>query len=167
MNDADFMRLALAQAAQAEAIDEVPVGAVLVQNGQVIWQGFNQPIQQHDPTAHAEIQCLRTAGQANQNYRLPGTTLYVTVEPCAMCFGAMVHARIDRLVYGTTEPKAGVVESAATFNEVTFFNHQMAIAGGVLAEECRDVIVQFFKRRRAAHKQQKTVSTQSSHSSLG
>lgn len=167
MSDVEFMRLALAQAAQAEAIGEVPVGAVLVQDGQVIGQGFNQPIHQHDPTAHAEIQCLRMAGQASQNYRLPGTTLYVTVEPCAMCFGAMVHARIDRLVFGATEPKAGVVESAAKLTEASFFNHQMAVIGGVLADECRDVMVQFFKRRRADHKQQKTVLKQSSHTSLG
>ena len=167
MSDVEFMRLALAQAAQAEAIGEVPVGAVLVQDGQVIGHGFNQPIQQHDPTAHAEIQCLRMAGQASQNYRLPGTTLYVTVEPCAMCFGAMVHARIDRLVFGTTEPKAGVVESAAKLTEASFFNHQLTVVGGVLADECRDVMVQFFKRRRADHKQQKTVLKQSSHSSLG
>ena len=167
MNDESFMRLALAQAALADAIDEVPIGAVLVHEGQVIGQGFNQPIQQHDPTAHAEIQCLRAAGLSQQNYRLPHTTLYVTVEPCAMCFGALVHARVARLVYGAAEPKAGVVESAAKLSEATFFNHQMTVEKGVLAAECRNLIQRFFKRRRAAHKQQKTALKQSSQSSLG
>ena len=155
--DAAFMRLALAQAQQADRLDEVPVGAILVRDGVVIGQGFNQPIGQHDPTAHAEVQCLRDAGRHVANYRLPGTTLYVTVEPCAMCFGALVHARVERLVYGTPEPKAGAVVSGARLTEVAAFNHQITVLGGVLEDECRETMVQFFQRRREAKKTEKDM----------
>ena len=142
------MRDALALAQRAREQGEVPVGAVVVLDGAVIGEGFNQPISSSDPTAHAEIVALRDAARRIGNYRLTGATMYVTIEPCQMCVGAMVHARIARLVYGTPEPKAGAVESAMRAHEHPSLNHRMEATGGVLELECRDLIQAFFKDRR-------------------
>ncbi|SFQ06950.1 tRNA adenosine(34) deaminase TadA [Pseudomonas borbori] len=147
--DAHFMREALALAAAGAALGEVPVGAVLVQDGAIIGRGFNCPISSHDPSAHAEMVAIRAAAQAADNYRLPGSTLYVTLEPCSMCAGLIVHARIQRVVYGATEPKAGVALSRGEFFSQAFLNHRVLIEGGVLAEECGAVLSEFFKARRA------------------
>ena len=143
-----FMRLALAEAARAAAIGEVPVGAVVALNGQVIGAGHNQPISTHDPTAHAEIVALRAAAAAVGNYRLGGATLYVTVEPCMMCVGALVHARIGTVVFGTAEPKAGALESTQRAHEHSALNHRLVVVSGVLAAECRDMMQVFFEERR-------------------
>jgi len=142
------MREALVLAAQGAALGEVPVGAVLVQDGQIIGRGYNCPISQRDPSAHAEMVAVRDAAQALQNYRLPGVTLYVTLEPCSMCAGLIVHSRIQRVVYGATEPKAGVVASRGRFFEQDFLNHRVLVEGGVLAEECGAVLSEFFRLRR-------------------
>ncbi len=142
------MRHALALAAQGAASGEVPVGAVLVCDDQIIGEGFNQPVMGHDPSAHAEIMALRKAGQVRQNYRLPGHTLYVTLEPCVMCAGAIVHARIDRLVFGAWEPKGGAVSSVYDILSVPRLNHQLEWTGGVLAEECGAMLRTFFRQRR-------------------
>ncbi|WP_178115412.1 MULTISPECIES: tRNA adenosine(34) deaminase TadA [Pseudomonas] len=147
--DAYFMREALALAAEGAVLGEVPVGAVLVQDGAIIGRGFNCPISSHDPSAHAEMVAIRAAAQAVDNYRLPGSTLYVTLEPCSMCAGLIVHARIQRVVYGATEPKAGVALSRGEFFSQAFLNHRVLIEGGVLAEECGAVLSEFFKARRA------------------
>ena len=148
MTDDTFMRAALGQAHQARERGEVPVGAVVVLDGAVVGEGFNQPIGAHDPTAHAEVVALRDAGRRLGNYRLTGATLYVTIEPCQMCVGAMVHARIARVVYGATEPKAGAIESAMRAHEHPSLNHRMTADGGVLADECRTVMQEFFEARR-------------------
>jgi tRNA(adenine34) deaminase len=145
----DFMLLALEQARLAAAAGEVPVGAVVVANGTVVGKGFNQPISTNDPTAHAEIVALRAAGSAVFNYRLTGSTVYVTVEPCLMCVGAMVHARVGLVVYGATEPKAGAVESMTRAHELSGLNHRLKAEGGVLAEESRALLQVFFQTRRA------------------
>ena len=150
--DEKWMRLALQLADKAAAIGEVPVGAVVVLDGEVIGQGWNQPISRRDPTAHAEIIALRDAAQRIENYRLVDADLYVTLEPCSMCAGASVHSRIRRLVYGATEPKAGVIESQQQFLEEGWLNHRVEPIGGVLAEICSDKLSAFFKARRAAHK---------------
>ena len=142
------MRAALEQALEAQRHGEIPVGAVVAFDGAIIGGGFNQPIGLHDPTAHAEIVALRDAGRRIGNYRLTGATLYVTIEPCQMCVGAMIHARIARVVYGTREPKAGAIESAMRAHEHPAVNHRMAAAGGVLEEECRALIQDFFAERR-------------------
>ncbi|CAM4045874.1 tRNA adenosine(34) deaminase TadA [Pseudomonas wadenswilerensis] len=147
--DQEFMRLALELAAQGAAMGEVPVGAVLVQHGQVIGRGFNCPISGSDPSAHAEMVAIRAAAQAASNYRLPGSTLYVTLEPCSMCAGLIVHSRINRVVYGALEPKAGVVQSQGQFFSQGFLNHRVLFEGGVLAEECGTILSEFFKARRA------------------
>jgi tRNA(adenine34) deaminase len=144
-----FMRLALEQATRAAAAGEVAVGAVVVSDGQVIGAGFNQPISAHDPTAHAEIVALRVAARALGNYRLTGVTLYVTVEPCLMCVGAMVHARVATLVYGASEPKSGGIDSAFSAHQLPGLNHRIDIVSGVLEAECREVIQAFFRGRRA------------------
>jgi tRNA(adenine34) deaminase len=146
--DARFMRAALDQAFEAERRGEVPVGAVVVLDGEIAGAGFNQPIAANDPTAHAEIVALRQAATRRGNYRLTGATLYVTIEPCQMCVGAMVHARIARVVYGTREPKAGAIESAMRAHEHPSLNHRMTATGGVLEEECRAVMQRFFHDRR-------------------
>jgi len=147
------MQQALVQAQAAAAKDEVPVGAVLVDDaGELIAAGHNQPISASDPSAHAEIVVLRDAAQKLGNYRLPGTTLYVTLEPCVMCVGALVHARIGRLVYGATEPKTGAIESAQRLFETGEFNHRPVIEAGVLADECAALMTQFFENKRAARK---------------
>jgi len=140
------MRAALEQADAAAAVGEVPVGAVLVAGDRILAQGFNQPIRSRDPTAHAEIVALREAALAQDNYRLPGTTLYVTVEPCTMCAGALVHARVSRLVFGTREPKAGaIVSHPASFTDL---NHSLEVSEGILAEECAQRMTAFFERLR-------------------
>jgi tRNA(adenine34) deaminase len=147
--DQAFMRAALELAAEAGRRGEVPVGAVVVIDDAIAGEGFNQPIATHDPTAHAEMVALRDAGRRVENYRLTGATLYVTIEPCQMCVGAMVHARIGRLVFGAREPKAGAIESAMRAHEHPSVNHRMTAVGGVLEEECREVMQSFFEARRA------------------
>lgn len=148
--DEQFMQHALELARRAQQQGEVPVGAVLVLENEIIGEGHNQLIQLHDPSAHAEIQALRKAGERMSNYRLPGSTLYVTIEPCSMCAGAMVHARIGRLVYGASEPKAGVAISRERFFERDFLNHRVVIEGGVLAGQCSELISDFFRKKRQA-----------------
>jgi tRNA(adenine34) deaminase len=145
-----FMRLALEQAQHAWDLGEVPVGAVVVKDGVVIARGYNQPIGRHDPTAHAEIVALRAAAEALGNYRLPGCELYVTLEPCVMCSGAMMHARLARVVYGATDPKTGACGSVLNLFEQEQLNHHTDVAGGVMAEECGDMLKSFFAARRAA-----------------
>lgn len=148
-DDAYFMQQALQLAQQGAALGEVPVGAVLVHEGEIIGRGFNQPIGLNDPSAHAEMQALRDAAQRLENYRLPNTTLYVTLEPCSMCAGLLVHARVTRLVYATTEPRAGVAQSQGQFFEQPFLNHRVQVDGGVLAEESAQLLRDFFRARRA------------------
>jgi tRNA(adenine34) deaminase len=143
-----FMRAALAEAAKAAASGEVPVGAVVVVEGRVVGAGFNQPIASSDPTAHAEIVAMRAAARAVGNYRLTAALLYVTVEPCLMCVGAMVHARIATLIYGAAEPKSGAVVSAFSAHQLPGLNHRIEVVAGVLEEECRATIQDFFRRRR-------------------
>ena len=149
------MNRALALAAMAAKAGEVPVGAVVVLDGREIGAGFNAPITGCDPTAHAEIQALRSAAGRVGNYRLPGATLYVTLEPCTMCVGAIVHSRISRLVYGATEPKAGAVESTRQTLQDEHLNWQVATTGGVLAPQCSDIIQRFFADRREARRLRK------------
>ena len=143
------MGAALELAREARERGEVPVGAVLVMDGEILGRGFNQPVSRNDPTAHAEIVALREAGREAGNYRLPGSTMYVTIEPCQMCVGAMVHARVARVVYGTPEPKAGAIESAMRAHEHPSLNHRLEATGRVMEEECREVIQAFFKERRS------------------
>lgn len=143
-----YMQLALEQAKLAAEIGEVPVGAVLVQDHQLIASTYNQPISNNDPTAHAEIQLLRQAGKKLNNYRLPNTTLYVTLEPCTMCLGAMIHARVSRLVFGAFNEKTGVCGSCTDLSNSEYFNHTIKVEGGVLADECKNLLQQLFKSRR-------------------
>ena len=147
-NDEKWMRIAIEEANLAMDKNEVPVGAVLVKNDTLIAQAHNKPITKNDPTAHAEIQLLRKAGEQQKNYRLPESTLYVTLEPCTMCFGAMVHARIDRIVYGASDPKTGVCGSCINLNEENFFNHKISITSGILEKESSELLKLFFKSRR-------------------
>ena len=147
--DNEFMQRALSLARQAELLGEVPVGAVLVLNGEIIAEGWNQPIATHDPTAHAEITVLRKAAASLQNYRLIDTTLYVTLEPCAMCLGAIVHARVARVVFGAPDPKTGALGGAYSLLDAAHHNHYPEIEGEVLAEECSQMLSAFFKSRRA------------------
>ena len=146
--DERFMRAALEQALEAGRRGEVPVGSVVVVDDEIVGAGFNQPIGGQDPTAHAEIVAMREAAKRLGNYRLRGATLYVTIEPCQMCVGAMVHARVARVVYGTREPKAGAIESAMRAHEHPALNHRLTATGGVLEEECRAVIQEFFREKR-------------------
>ena len=146
----DFMQLALEQAQHAWDLGEVPVGAVVVKDGVVIARGYNQPIGKHDPTAHAEIMALRAAAEALGNYRLPGCELYVTLEPCVMCSGAMMHARLAKVVYGATDPKTGACGSVLNLFDQEQLNHHTEISGGVMADECGDMLKRFFAARRAA-----------------
>ena len=148
LQDEKWMALAIEQAKLAEAIDEVPVGAVLVQNEQLITSAHNQPISNNDPTAHAEIQLLRAAGKKLNNYRLSNTTLYVTLEPCTMCLGAMIHARVSRVVFGAYDEKTGVCGSCQDLSTSECFNHSIETEGGVLADECKQLLQRFFKQRR-------------------
>lgn len=141
------MRRALAQAHHARDRGEVPIGAVLVRGTEVLAEAYNQPIASSDPTAHAEVIVLRDAARRSGNYRLSGSTLYVTVEPCLMCVGALVNARVERLVYGPHEPKFGAVRSLVTLDGLKV-NHRVEVVAGVLAEECRALLVEFFRSRR-------------------
>jgi tRNA(adenine34) deaminase len=152
VSDEAAMRLALAQAAQAHAAGEVPVGAVIVLKGEVIAAGFNQPISTHDPTAHAEVVALRAAALRQRNYRLPDCELFVTLEPCAMCAMALMHARFKRIVFGATDPKTGVAGSVLDLFSYRELNHHTVIEGGLLGEECGDMLRSFFRERRAQQK---------------
>ncbi len=157
MSDADlaFMTEALSLAAQGAMANEVPVGALVVVDGVIVGRGFNQPIGSHDPTAHAEVVALRDAAQTIGNYRLPGATLYVTVEPCVMCAGAIQHARIARVVYGASEPKTGACGSVVDLFAEARLNHHAEVEGGLMAEESAALISAFFQRRRAESKAQR------------
>lgn len=146
--DQHCMRQALRLASHGEAEDEVPVGALLVRDGEIIAEAWNRCIGLHDPSGHAEILALRQGAQKLQNYRLLGTTLYVTLEPCVMCLGAIIHARVERLVYGAPDPKTGAVQGRFQLLEGDRFNHRLQVSGGVLAEECGEVLRAFFRRRR-------------------
>jgi tRNA(adenine34) deaminase len=146
--DRQFMQQALEQAHLAALAGEVPVGAVIVRNGEVIARAFNQPITHHDPSAHAEMLALRQAALSEKNYRLPDTTLYVTLEPCTMCAGAMLHARVDRIVYGAADPKTGAAGSVLDVFSSKQINHQTVVEGGIMAEECGQLLRDFFKERR-------------------
>lgn len=146
--DERWMREALLLARQAGEAGEVPVGAIVVQDNEIVGKGFNQPIRTCDATAHAEIVAIRNASQFRKNYRLPGTTLYVTIEPCTMCFGAMLHARIDRLVFGAAEPRAGAIVSQASPIGTGHYNHALSTTQGVLAQECSALMQDFFRARR-------------------
>ena len=148
MDDESWMDEALALAREAGAAGEVPVGAVVVLDGQIIGRGFNQPISRQDPTAHAEVVALRDAATRLGNYRLPGATLYVTLEPCMMCAGAMMHARLARVVFGATDPKTGVAGSVLDLFGEARLNHHAEITGGVRAEECGQLLSSFFAARR-------------------
>jgi tRNA(adenine34) deaminase len=148
VKDEQAMRLALAEAERARDAGEVPVGAVVVFEGRVVGAGFNQPIAAVDPTAHAEIVALRAAARTLGNYRLTASHLYVTVEPCLMCVGAMIHARIAHVVFGAPEPKAGALVSACSAHETPGLNHRLQVTGGLLEEECRRMIRMFFEAKR-------------------
>ena len=152
------MQLALEQAQHAWDLGEVPVGAVVVKDGVVIAVGYNQPIGRHDPTAHAEVMALRAAAEKLGNYRLPGCELYVTLEPCVMCSGAMLHARLARVVYGAGDPKTGACGSVLNLFEQPALNHQTAIEGGVLADECGALLKDFFGERRKAARALKALA---------
>ena len=152
MTDALFMQAALSQAHNAWALGEVPVGALVVRDGEVIATGFNQPIGTHDPTAHAEIMALRAAAAILGNYRLPGCELFVTLEPCVMCAGAMMHARLARVVYGAADPKTGACGSIVNLFEQEKLNHHTEVTGGVMALECGQLLKDFFAERRRALK---------------
>ena len=146
--DLKFMQHAIELAKRAEQEGEVPVGAVIVKDDTIIAEGWNRPIAAHDPTAHAEIQVIRAASEKLGNYRIPDTTLYVTLEPCLMCMGAITHARIKRVVYGATDPRAGAVESIYTITDDRKLNHHVDIEGGLMAEQCGQLLKDFFRQRR-------------------
>lgn len=150
--DGEFMRRALELAAQGAAIGEIPVGAVVVVDGLIVGEGFNQPIFSHDPTAHAEVVAIRHAAQNIKNYRLENSTLYVTLEPCTMCVGALIHARVRRVVFAASEPKAGSLVSARQLLNSGYYNHLFKFEGGLLAAEASKVLSDFFKARREAKK---------------
>jgi tRNA(adenine34) deaminase len=160
-DDAGFMRRALVQAALAEAAGEVPVGAVVVRDGEVIGEGYNHPIGAHDPTRHAEIVALRDAARRLGNYRLAGCDLYVTLEPCAMCAGAIQHARIRRVVWGAPDPKTGACGSVVDLFAETRLNHHTTVSGGVLATDCAATLQAFFARRRAEARLRRTAESAS------
>ena len=146
--DEKWMQIAIQEATKAEEMGEVPVGAILVKDDLIIARAHNKPISTNDPTAHAEIHLLRAAGEELKNYRLPGTSLYVTLEPCAMCLGAIMHARIERVVFGAHDPKTGVCGSSENFMEASCFNHKIDIASGVLENESKQLLKNFFNSRR-------------------
>lgn len=148
MTDSEYMQMALELAAEAAAAGEVPVGALVVKDGEIVGRGYNAPISCHDPSAHAEIRAMRDAAQRIGNYRLVGCTLYVTLEPCAMCAGAIQHARIARLVYGASDPKTGACGSVVNLMAETRLNHHTEVEGGVMAPECGGVLSAFFAARR-------------------
>jgi len=148
VNDLEFMRTAMGEARAAAEADEVPVGAILVKDGQIVGRGNNRTIRDCDPTAHAEIVALREAARSANNYRLMGTTLYVTIEPCAMCAGAIVQARVSRVVYGADDPKGGAVRSCFEVLSHAKLNHQVEVTAGVMAEESAAILQEFFSERR-------------------
>lgn len=147
-DDKRWMQHALTLAKKAESEGEVPVGAVLVLNNQIIGEGYNQPIKLNDPSSHAEIQALRAGAAAIGNYRILDATLYVTLEPCTMCAGAMVHARIGRLVYGASDPKTGAIQSAANVLDQSFHNHKVEYVSGLMSVKCGEILSNFFRSRR-------------------
>ena len=147
--DEKWMQIAIQEALKAEKAGEVPVGAVLVNDGKEIAKAHNEPISKNDPTAHAEIQALRTGGEIQKNYRLVDSTLYVTLEPCAMCFGAMIHARLNRIVFGAYDHKSGVCGSCIDLQNEKNFNHKIHITGGILELRCKELLFSFFKNRRS------------------
>ena len=146
--DEKWMQIAIQEAIKAEKENEVPVGAVLIKDGLIIAKAHNQPISTNDATAHAEIQLIRAAGKIQGNYRLTGTSLYVTLEPCAMCLGAMMHARVERIVYGAHDPKTGVCGSSENLIDANCFNHKVDLVSGVLENECKQLLKKFFISRR-------------------
>jgi len=148
VSHADFMTAALEQAVLAQAAGEVPIGAVLVMNDTIVARAFNQPIGRVDPTAHAEVQVLRAAAAVLGNYRLTGATVYVTVEPCLMCVGALVHARVREVVFGAPEPKSGALVSASRALELTGLNHRFTVTTGIMEDECRELLQRFFAEKR-------------------
>ncbi len=152
MNDSYWMEKAIDLARKADEAGEVPVGAIVVKDGEIVGQGWNRPIMNNDPTAHAEMVAIRDAAQRLANYRIPDTTLYVTIEPCTMCLGCIIHARISRVVFGALEPKAGVFQSHPELMGSGIFNHQLDWTGGVCEETCSAIIQDFFRRRRAQKK---------------
>ena len=147
--DQRFMREALAEAKIAASVNEVPVGAIVVKAGEIIARGLNRPIQDNDPTAHAEVVAIRAAAMSEQNYRLNDTTIYVTLEPCAMCLGAMLNARVSRLVFGAYDPKAGAAGSVLDLSDNRKLNHRLEVNGGLLEEKCAGLLQKFFESRRA------------------
>ena len=153
------MQYAIQLAKKAADEDEVPVGAIIVKNNQLISEGWNQPIQSHDPSAHAEMMAIRNAGQALNNYRLIGTTMYVTLEPCSMCVGAMIHARVSRLVFGAADLKTGATGSAINLIHDSIHNHKIDVHGGVMEEECKLLLQTFFKHKRTLKKAGKNETT--------
>ena len=151
MNEKDdfhWMQHAIKLARRAQDLDEVPVGAVLLKDNQIIGEGWNQPIGKNDPSAHAEIQALRKAAQKMENYRLPGSVLYVTLEPCVMCVGAIFQARLARVVFGAYDPKSGAAGSVLNLFEISELNHHTELSGGILKKDCSDLLVNFFSNRR-------------------
>mgnify|MGYP003387481920 CR=1 FL=1 len=148
-NHEHWMLLAIGLAQQAASNNEVPVGALIVLNNQIVGEGHNQPIMSHDATAHAEIVAIRAACSEENNYRIPGSTLYVTIEPCTMCVGAMIHARIDTVVFGASEPKAGALVSNLQLHENIFYNHKINVVAGILSDECSELMVSFFRSKRS------------------
>ena len=146
--DEKWMEIAISEANLAKSKNEIPVGAVLIQNNELIAQAHNQSISHNDPTAHAEIQVLRIAAKQQRNYRLVGSIIYVTLEPCAMCLGAMMHARIKRIVFGASDSKTGVCGSCANLTSEAFFNHRIEALGGILEKESKEILQSFFKVRR-------------------
>ena len=147
-NDTEWMKIALEEAILAAEKGEVPVGAALVKEGKLVASAGNCPISTNDPTAHAEINVLRKAAKQENNYRLPDTTLYITLEPCTMCVGAIIHARVERVVYGATDPKAGALVSLYTIGTDDRLNHSLTISGGVLADKCSELLKDFFRKKR-------------------
>lgn len=162
LRDIPFMQAAYQQARLAWDEGEVPVGAVVVKDGVIIASGYNRPIGKHDPTAHAEIMALRAAAELIGNYRLPGCELYVTLEPCMMCAGAMMHARLARVVFAASDPKTGVAGSLLNVFENGQLNHHTQVTGGVLADECSSLLKDFFANRRAVAAQKKLIATEGS-----
>ncbi|WOA52692.1 tRNA adenosine(34) deaminase TadA [Dickeya solani] len=162
MDDEFWMRHALTLAQRAWDAGEVPVGAVLVRGDKIIGEGWNRPISRNDPTAHAEIMALQQGGQALQNYRLLDTTLYITLEPCVMCAGAMIHSRINRLVYGAADAKTGAAGSLVDILRHPGMNHHIAITDGVLADECSELLSRFFRMRRQQQREARSAERDSS-----
>ena len=146
--DEKWMQIAIQEAIKAEMAGEVPVGAILIKDGHLIAKAHNQPISTNDATAHAEIQLIRNGGMSQDNYRLTGTSLYVTLEPCVMCLGAMIHARINRIVFGAYDLKSGACGSCIDLQNEKLFNHKISITGGILEQRCKEILHSFFKSRR-------------------